>query len=160
MSRIIATFFSVGLLKPAPGTWGSLASLPAFWLIFNFFGLLGILISTAAIFYFGWKATEAYSSANDSHDASEIVIDEVLGQFIALWPIAIGAWMMELPIIALWPGWISAFLLFRLFDIWKPGIITTIDQRSTAMSVMLDDLFAGALAALGTCIIAGAFHAF
>ena len=159
MSKIIATFFGIGLLKPAPGTWGSLAALPTFWLVFNFLGLLGILISTAIIFYFGWKATEAYSDARDCNDAPEIVIDEVLGQFIALWPIAIGAWMMEAPIIALWPGWFSAFLLFRIFDIWKPGFIKTIDQRSTAMSVMLDDLFAGALAAAGTCLLAGIFHA-
>jgi phosphatidylglycerophosphatase A len=159
MSKIIATFFGVGFLKPAPGTWGSLAALPLFWMIFNLFGLSGILISTAAIFYFGWKATEAYSDASGSHDASEIVIDEVLGQFITLWPIAIGAWMMEVPIIALWPGWLSAFILFRLFDIWKPGFIKSIDQRSTAMSIMLDDLFAGVFAALGICILAGAFHA-
>ena len=160
MSKIIATFFGVGLLKPAPGTWGSLAALPIFWLIFNFLGLLGIFISTVALFYFGWKATEAYSDMSDSHDASEIVIDEVLGQFIALWPIATAAWMIGAPIITLWPGWLSAFLLFRLFDIWKPGFIKTIDQHSTAMSVMLDDLFAGVFSAVGTCMLAGAFHAF
>ena len=66
---------------------------------------------------------------------------------------------MNVNIITLWPGWLIAFLLFRLFDIWKPGFIKYIDQRSTAMSVMLDDLFAGILAAAGTCIIAGMFHA-
>ena len=159
MSKIIATFFGVGLLKPAPGTWGSLAALPIFWLIFNLFGLYGIIASTAAIFYFGWKATEAFSESSGTHDASEIVIDEVLGQFIALWPVAIGAWMNGASITVLWPGWVSAFVLFRVFDIWKPGFIRSIDQRSTAMSVMLDDLFAGVLAALGTCLLAGAFHA-
>tara|TARA_B100001093_G_scaffold215577_1_gene206935 strand:- start:804 stop:1289 length:486 start_codon:yes stop_codon:yes gene_type:complete len=159
MSKIIATFFGVGLLKPAPGTWGSLIALPVFWLIFNAFGLLGILISTAAIFYFGWKATQVYSDASNCHDAPEIVIDEVLGQFIALWPLAIGAWRMGVPITTLWPGWLSAFLLFRLLDIWKPGFINTIDKRTTAISVMLDDLFAGVFAAIGTCLLAGVFHA-
>jgi phosphatidylglycerophosphatase A len=159
MNKMIATFFGVGLLKPAPGTWGSLAALPLFWLIFNLFGLYGIIASTVAIFYFGWKATEAFSKSSGTHDASEIVIDEVLGQFIALLPIAIGAWMTGASITALWPGWVSAFALFRLFDIWKPGVIRSIDQRSTAMSVMMDDLFAGLFAALGTCLLAGVFHA-
>ena len=159
MSQTIVTLFGIGLLKPAPGTWGSLAALPIFWAIFNFIGLIGILISTVAIFYLGWKSTEAYSENTNSHDASEIVIDEVLGQFIALWPIAIGATILEVNIIKLWPGWLAAFLLFRLFDIWKPGFIKSIDQSTTALSVMLDDLFAGGFAALGICIIAGITHA-
>ena len=159
MSQIIATLFGIGKLKPAPGTWGSLAALPLFWMIYEFIGFLGVLISTFAIFYLGVKSTEVYSERTNSQDASEIVIDEVLGQFIALWPIAIGATIMEVDIITLWPGWLMAFLFFRLFDIWKPGLIKYIDQRSTAMSVMLDDLFAGILAAAGTCILAGIFHA-
>ena len=159
MSQTIATFFGIGMLKPAPGTWGSLAALPFFWMIFELIGILGILICTVSIFYLGLKSTEVYSESTNSQDASEIVIDEVLGQFIALWPIAIGAAIMNVNIITLWPGWLIAFLLFRLFDIWKPGFIKYIDQRSTAMSVMLDDLFAGILAAAGTCILAGMFHA-
>ena len=155
MSQTIATFFGIGMLKPAPGTWGSLAALPFFWMIFELIGILGILICTVSIFYLGLKSTEVYSESTNSQDASEIVIDEVLGQFIALWPIAIGATIMKVNIITLWPGWLIAFLLFRLFDIWKPGFIKYIDQRSTAMSVMLDDLFAGILAAVGTSILAG-----
>ena len=158
MNKLISTFFGVGLLKPAPGTWGSLAALPLFWIIYETAGLIGIMLFGAATFYFGWKATEVYSQQTQSHDASEVVIDEVVGQFIALVPVAIGATMMGVGIEMLWPGWIAAFVLFRAFDIFKPGIIGRFDKGTTALSVMLDDVFAGLFAAISVLILAGAFH--
>jgi phosphatidylglycerophosphatase A len=54
----------------------------------------------------------------------------------------------------LWPGWVTAFLAFRLFDIWKPGPIGWADRRGDALGVMLDDILAGLAAAL--CVMAGA----
>ena len=158
MNKLISTFFGVGLLKPAPGTWASLAALPLFWIIYETAGLMGIMVIGAATFYFGWKATEVYSQQTQSHDASEVVIDEVVGQFIALVPVAIGATMMGVDIEMLWPGWIAAFVLFRTFDIFKPGIIGRFDKGTTALSVMLDDVFAGLFAAISVLILAGAFH--
>ena len=157
MSKLIATFFGVGLLKPAPGTWGSLAALPLFWITYEITGLIGILTVSAAAFYFGWKATEVYSQQRQSHDASEVVIDEVVGQFIALLPVGIIAIIMGVSIERLWPGWILAFVLFRAFDIFKPGIIGRFDKSTTALSVMLDDVFAGLYAAIGVLILLGAF---
>ena len=158
MNKLISTFFGVGLLKPASGTWGSLVALPLFWMIYEIAGFMGILLFGAAAFYFGWKATEVYSQQTQSHDASEVVIDEVVGQFVALIPVAIGATMMEVSIDMLWPGWIAAFVLFRAFDIFKPGIIGRFDKGTTALSVMLDDVFAGLYAATGVLILAGVFH--
>ena len=158
MNKLISTFFGVGLLKPAPGTLASLAALPLFWIIYETAGLTGIMVIGAATFYFGWKATEVYSQQTQSHDASEVVIDEVVGQFIALVPVAIGATMMGVGIEMLWPGWIAAFVLFRAFDIFKPGIIGRFDKGTTALSVMLDDVFAGLYAAISVLILAGAFH--
>jgi phosphatidylglycerophosphatase A len=58
---------------------------------------------------------------------------------------------------ALWPGWIVAFVAFRLFDIWKPGPIGWADRRGDALGVMLDDILAGVAAAL--CVILGAWLA-
>ena len=104
------------------------------------------------------KATESYSTQTQSHDASEVVIDEVVGQFVALLPVALGATMMGVAIERLWPGWLAAFVLFRVFDIFKPGIIGRFDKGTTALSVMLDDVFAGFFAAIGVLILAGALH--
>jgi hypothetical protein len=55
------------------------------------------------------------------HDPSWVVIDELAGQWIALLPVAIGAEASGAAPSDLWPGWLAAFLLFRLFDVWKPG---------------------------------------
>ena len=158
MNKLISTFFGVGLLKPAPGTWGSLAALPFFWMTYEIAGLSGVLLISAATFYFGLKATENYSIQTQSHDASEVVIDEVVGQFIALMPVALGATMMGVAIERLWPGWLAAFVLFRIFDIFKPGIIGRMDKGTTALSVMLDDVFAGFFAAIGVFVLAGVLH--
>ena len=57
--------------------------------------------------------------------------------------------MFDADLARLWPGWVAAFLLFRLFDIWKPGPIGWADRRHGAWAVMLDDLIAGVFAAIG-----------
>lgn len=160
MIRLLVTICGVGHIKPASGTWGSLAALPLFYVIFSISGLFGIILSLIAILLLGWFGIERYSQETESHDASEIVIDEVFGQFIALLPVAIGAVQTGVPITALYPGWIAAFILFRVFDVLKPGPIGTIDKKGTALSVMLDDALAGVFAALGVLLLAGVAHGF
>ena len=155
MSRWIATVCGIGYIKPAAGTWGSVAALPLFWIIDNFLGLFGIIFFICLIFYLGWKAAEVYSKETKTHDASEIVIDEVIGQFIALLPITLCAYLFKEPPGNLWIGWLCAFLLFRVFDILKPGIIGHFDKDNTALSIILDDVFAGLFAAIGVCAILG-----
>jgi phosphatidylglycerophosphatase A len=59
----------------------------------------------------------------------------------------------------LWPGWVAAFVLFRLFDITKPGPVGWADRRGDALGVMLDDVIAGVFAAVGVVILAGLSHA-
>ena len=73
---------------------------------------------------------------------------------------SIGAAAAGSDVLALYPGWISAFILFRLFDIWKPGPVGWADRKNTAWGVMLDDVFAGILAAIGTLLLAGLSHGF
>lgn len=162
MSRRLAWFIGsvagVGYLKPAPGTWGSLVALPLAWLCHVIGGFPLLAVAVVAVFFKGWWATSVVIRDSDNHDPSEIVIDEVAGQFIALLPLSWSAWRMGLDITVLWPGWIAAFALFRLFDILKPGPIGWADRRGDALGVMLDDVIAGIFAALGVVLMAGLAH--
>ncbi|HBM58323.1 MAG TPA: phosphatidylglycerophosphatase A [Citreicella sp.] len=156
--RLIATFFYVGLLRPAPGTWGSLAALPVAYALLLAGGFWLLLAATVAVFVLGWIATDRVTAGMVNHDPSWIVIDEVAGQWIALFPVAYGAAMMSVEPWRLWPGWISAFVVFRLFDIWKPGPVGWADRQGGAMGVMLDDAIAGVFAAVVTILLAGLAH--
>lgn len=159
MSKLIATFFYVGYLRPAPGTWGSLAALPVAWVLITYTGLYGLLFASGAAYALGLWATKLQTAGTDNHDPSEIVIDEVVGQWIALLPIASIVSSRGLDALALWPGWIVAFALFRLFDITKPWLVGWADRRDDATGVMLDDVIAGIFAALGVLVLGGLYHA-
>ncbi len=158
--RLIATFFYTGRLRPAPGTWGSLAALPAAYLLLVLGGFWLLLAATVLAFVLGYIATQKLTAGGEDEDPSWIVIDEVVGQWIALYPVAYGAMMMGAEFWRLWPGWVSAFFLFRLFDIWKPSLVGWADRRGDAMGVMLDDVIAGIFAAIVTIILAGIAHGF
>ena len=154
VTHLIATFFHVGHLRPAPGTWGSLAALPCAWALHVAGGPLLLSLGVVVAFTLGMWATSLETKGKDDHDPSEIVIDEVAGQWLAFLPVSIGATHAGVALTALWPGWVTAFLAFRLFDIWKPGPIGWADRRGDAFGVMLDDILAGLAAAL--CVMAGA----
>ena len=158
MIRFINTLGIVGLLRPAPGTWGSLAALGLAYLICLVGGpylllALTVVVTVAGIWTIGQQIT-----GQPDQDPSEIVIDEVAGQWIALLPVVFGGWHAGVPLTALWPGWIAAFVLFRLFDIWKPGPVGWADRRGGALGVMLDDVIAGVFAGLGVMLMAGIYH--
>ncbi len=158
MSRVIATFFFFGLLKPGPGTWGSLAALPAFFALHVTGGPLLCVVAIAIALAAGFWATRIETRRMGDPDPGEIVIDEVAGQWLALMPLSLGAAHVGVGIGALWPGWIAAFALFRLFDIWKPGPVGWVDARGDAAGVMLDDIVAGAFAAIGVIVLAAIAH--
>ena len=135
-ARVLATWFGAGLLPKAPGTWGSLAALPIGYAITTLGGveLLGIL--TILLFIIGVWASNVTSNETGIADPSEIVIDEVVGQWITLLSIP--------PNIILY---FLAFVLFRLFDIWKPWPISWADEKiKGGFGVMLDDVLAAILA--------------
>ncbi|WP_371168716.1 phosphatidylglycerophosphatase A [Aliiroseovarius sp. 2305UL8-7] len=157
-AKLIATFFNVGLLKPAPGTWGSLAALPAAWILHMIGGPIALTGATIVAYLVGLKATEAYTAGSDDHDPSEVVIDEVVGMWIALFPVSFGAKMMGADILQLYPGWIIGFLTFRFFDITKFGPIGKADRRGDATGVMMDDVYAGIAAAVTVIIAAYGAH--
>ncbi len=158
MSHLIATFFYVGHMRPAPGTWGSLAALPAAWVIYMLLGPWGLLAGIVISYVLGAWATGIETKGKDNHDPSEIVIDEVCGQWIALLPLAFGAARQDVDILALWPGWIAAFALFRLFDITKWGPVGWADRMQGPTGVMLDDVIAGIFAAIGVVALAALYH--
>ena len=157
-ARLIGTVFGVGYLRPAPGTWGSLVALPAAWTLHTAGGFPLLALATIIAFVLGLWATKAMATAGSGHDPSEIVIDEVVGQWIALMAISYPSWSMGIDITRLWPGWIAGFLLFRLFDITKPGPVGWADRRPDALGVMLDDVIAGVLAAIGVMALAALYH--
>ncbi|MDJ1007147.1 MAG: phosphatidylglycerophosphatase A [Paracoccaceae bacterium] len=147
MTRLIATFFYIGLLRPAPGTWGSLAAIPIAWGIHWLAGPIGLALATIGLFAAGLWATERETLDSGDEDPSEIVVDEVIGQWIALLPVSVGAASAGVAFGALWPGIVTAFFAFRLFDIWKPFVIGTVDRRGDALGILLDDALAGVAAA-------------
>jgi len=158
LSHLICTFFYVGHLRPAPGTWGSLAALPVAWglHVAGGPGLLALGIGLA--FALGLWATGLETKGKHEHDPSEIVIDEVAGQWLAFLPVSVGAAHAGANLTSLWPGFIFAFLAFRFFDILKPGPIGWADRRHDALGVMLDDILAGIAAALCVMLAAGLYH--
>ncbi len=158
MTRLIATFFLVGYMKPFSGTWGSAAALPAAWLLYSLGGWLLVAVMVPVAFALGWWATAEQTRGKPDHDPSEIVIDEVAGQWIALLPVLIEASHAGADVLALWPGWLVAFLAFRFFDILKPGPIGWADRQHGPLGVMLDDVFAGIAAALTVGLAAYVWH--
>lgn len=137
----ISTGSFSGLLPYAPGTWGTLLAALGI-LTFNSLGVLEKTLLWGVLFILGVWAATRFQARTGKSDASEIVIDEILGMGIAAWTVQ--------SIQSLF----VAFVLFRLFDIVKPFPIRKLDQWSkkqtgwkSGLGVILDDLLAG-LAAL------------
>jgi phosphatidylglycerophosphatase A len=157
MLHRIATLFGIGYLRPAAGTWGSLAALP---LAFGLMWLGGpwlLVAGIVAVTGLGFVAARAEITLSDP-DPGHVVIDEVAGQWVALLPVAFGAAGAGVGYGALWPGWVAAFVLFRLFDVWKPGPVGWADRQQGASGVMMDDIIAGVMAAVGVLILAALAH--
>jgi len=158
IAHLVATTGLVGHLKPAPGTWGSLAALPLAWGLHSLGGFVLLLVACVLFFAVGVWATQKLTAGQDNHDPSYIVVDEVVGQWIALLPVSSGAAHSGAGVLDLWPGWVAAFVLFRLFDITKPGPVGWADRREDAMGGVLDVVVAGVFAAIGVGALAYLAH--
>ncbi len=154
----IATFFGVGRLRPAPGTWGSLAAILLGWAIVRAAGFPALCVATLLATAAGFWSCAAYLKDRPGDDPSEVVIDEVAGQWLALLFPALGFWWRGWEAWLPWPAPLAAFLFFRLFDIWKPWLVGRADRRGDPMGVMLDDLWAGLFAGLATLAAAALYH--
>jgi phosphatidylglycerophosphatase A len=137
----LGTWFGAGLLKPGPGTYGSVAAVLLWFLAAHGlhlgFGALAVLTALAAVgvTLIGIPAATIVAREAGRKDPGFVVIDEVAGQWIAL--------------IAVRPDWqhaVLALLLFRVFDIWKPWPIRKLEALPEGTGIMLDDVAAGVLA--------------
>lgn len=129
----LASGFGTGYAPKAPGTAGSLVGLLIGALLLtggHFLLLLGIILAGGL----GVYAVRAVGSA--AEDPGWIVIDEIAGQMIPL---------LALPHLSI-TGLVLSFILFRLFDIWKPGPVGWADARHDEWGVMGDDIIAGVMA--------------
>ena len=158
MVTMITTFFGVGKLRPAPGTWGSAAAVLLAVLMAEAGAGWLLPVATVLVTVLGfWAVPQAIAGSADK-DPSEIVIDEVAGQWLAMCFTVIPLWRHGVSILDAWPAFVVPFLLFRLFDIWKPWLVGRADRRGDAAGVMLDDLWAGLFAGLVSVLLAGLYH--
>ena len=146
------TFFMIGKIKYAPGTIASLITCFLFLLLINIFNIICYTFITLIIFCYSFVAINNSFDEFKSEDPQEIVIDEVVGQMLPLLAIPIYETLYPLPKIYYC---IAAFLLFRLFDIWKPYPISYVDNNiKGSLGIMLDDILASIYSIINSeCII-------
>jgi phosphatidylglycerophosphatase A len=131
-SKVISSFFGIGFFPVAPGTLASLITVLIYKYVLYQLEWPFLLVLFVFIYLLGVTASSKYVSLTGKHDPGEVVIDEVLGQLVALF--------------LLKPSWIlvlSAFFLFRFFDIIKPLFIKKAEKFSKGWGIMLDDIIAG-----------------
>lgn len=134
-----------GLLPIAPGTWGSLLAVVLFWLLPPI-ALSTWAVALAVAFIVGVVASGVSARRLGVHDHGGIVIDEIVAMLGVL---------AVTPRSPAWTG--AAFLLFRIFDVWKPWPIRDVDHRmGGGLGIMLDDVLAAAYAALAVRGVQGA----
>lgn len=136
--RLLLAFgFGAGLAKVMPGTFGTLAAVPLYWLLSRG-GIELYSIVTVLAVVGGCHLCDYAADKLQVHDFGGIVWDEVAGLLIAMWFVPVS-----------WQSLACGFALFRLFDIVKPWPIKWVDRKvHGGFGIMLDDILAGLLAAL------------
>lgn len=145
IAHLAATYLGLGYSPKAPGTVGSLGTLPLAFAMAYFWGTAGILIASIVIFFVGVWATNEVIKNQENKDPSIVVIDEVVGQLLTFAIVAPSLYQN----LHAWYIYLIGFILFRCFDIVKLGPVKWADTKlKNAWGVMLDDVFAGTLAAV------------
>jgi len=146
--------FGVGYLPLMPGTWGSLVAVGIF---LGFTQLVKgnalvalVLVSIVVVTFVGIWAASRTEALSGRKDPGKIVVDEVAGQLISLFPLTL---FVHWSIVAV----IISFILFRFFDIVKPYPARRLEALKGGLGVMCDDLIAGVYAAAITAIIVAVF---
>lgn len=152
-SWLLATFLGAGYLRPGPGTYGSIGAvllwLAAGWLTHHNTSALTITtaLATALVTALGIPAASRVAREAGREDPGFIVVDEVVGQWVAL-----------LFVPPLWPNALVALLMFRFFDILKPWPIRRFEALPEGIGIVADDLVAGLFALAATQLILHTFH--
>ena len=149
LADLISTWFGCGRSPVAPGTAGSAAALVIAIALHEYLGFAWwhFLILAAALFYPAVIAATVSAAAANKKDPGFVVVDEVLGQWIAI----AGARSYN------WKSYLAAFALFRLFDIWKPPPVRQLEALPGGLGINADDAMAGIYAAI-VLFAAGYFH--
>ncbi|HEX5887259.1 MAG TPA: phosphatidylglycerophosphatase A [Pyrinomonadaceae bacterium] len=135
--------WGVGYLPVMPGTFGSLVGIGVFLLLGSFVPqLVGVVVITWA----GIWAASRTERILRLKDPGKVVVDEVAGQMIALLPLSLLATPGR-------TGIILSFILFRLFDIFKPYPARRFERLRSGLGIMADDLVAGFYGAIGTALV-------
>ena len=137
ISLLVATCCGLGRFPFAPGTVGSLATLPLIFLLYRAGGSPAVLAGAVVAALAGYATAGAAATKLGRPDPGPVVIDEVAGQFVAL------LFFAPTP-----TALVTGFLLFRLFDIWKPFPVRQTERLPGASGIMTDDLVAGLYANL------------
>lgn len=133
---LLATWFGSGLIRKAPGTFGSLAALPFAAVILWAAGNWALFAAALAAYGVGVWVSGIYARAGGDHDPGAVVIDEVAGQWLALAPLCLS-----------FESFLLGFVLFRFFDIAKVWPASLAERRlSDGLGIMTDDMVAGAYA--------------
>ncbi len=138
LAFLYATVGGSGLLRPAPGTWGSI---PGFLLFAAMaaadWSAWAIALWTALTLALAVPASDLIARRMGAKDPGSIVADETFAVPLALWP------LLALPSIP-WPWWLGAFLLYRLFDIWKPWPARQLERLPGGLGIVMDDVASAA----------------
>jgi len=157
-ASLIACGLGSGLSPIAPGTAGSAVALVFAWLLASALGAshvpslaagVGLLASGLVLAAVGIPAATRVARVIGAKDPGCVVIDEFAGQFLASCPLPLFRFETGAARAA---AWILSFLLFRLFDIWKPGPIRRLQELPEGLGIVIDDVLAGLLAAGGTVV--------
>ena len=154
MVKLYVSLFGLGFVPFASGTIGSLAGIVLWFTLKEIISPWTMILAIVLIFLLSWAITEIYlKKGNKEHDPSEIIIDEVIGQWVSLTPLLYFE-STEDPVInnQFYVLVLTSFLLFRFFDIFKPWPISIIDRQKNSFSVLFDDVLAGLLTSI--CITA------
>ena len=144
LDKLISSFFYVGFLRPASGTWGSIVAIILAYILLKTITFLTFCLLLLFVILIGFWGTKKYIGKNsENSDPAEVVVDEVIGQWIAVLPIGYVIQLPEFNVEGLWFVWIWAFVSFRFFDIVKLGLVGWADNLGGALGVLLDDILAG-----------------
>jgi len=158
LQKLFLTFFGSGLSPKAPGTMGTLASLPFGVLIIDIMGIQTLFMMTLAITIIAIFEINKYEKITGIHDQQEIVIDETAGIWLTLmiaYPTLPTLSFDYAEVLLI----IISFASFRLFDIWKPSTIGVIDEKvEGGLGVMGDDILAGIAGGFLTVLILVGFE--
>lgn len=146
---LLATWFGCGYSPFAPGTAGAIGALIPAWLLVQVAPVPGwaFLLPALLLVWPSIRAADIVAHASGRKDPGLVVVDEVLGTWITL----AGALHWN------WKSWLAAFLLFRLFDIWKPYPVRRLESLPGGTGIVADDLMAGVYGAL-VLFLAGCFN--